>query len=185
MCHFGIRDFRLWTFSWSTETFEMQSMLLTMQSLDQVCFLQEKEKTGKFCDFWSIFNRFNIWWICLLIQQHFLPLWLFEWYQFKKDSGDTEWITKLIINDRPNCHILYITTMTAVRYYSKKCSYGATAAPAQKKWFSVLKFVTMWGLELTAFWLKKQALMCWAKQPKKVSDISQKVCSILVKELWA
>ena len=115
MCHFGIRDFRLWTFSWSTETFEMQSMLLTMQSLDQVCFLQEKEKTGKFCDFWSIFNRFNIWWICLLIQQHFLPLWLFEWYQFKKDSGDTEWITKLIINDRPNCHILYITTMTAVR----------------------------------------------------------------------
>ena len=143
-------------------------------------FLQEIEKTGKFCDFESIFNRFNIWWICLLIQPLF-PLWFFEWYHFKKESGDTEWIAKLIINDRPNCHILYITCITAMRYYSKKCSYGATATPAQKTWFSVLKFVTMWGLELTAFWLKEQELMCWAKQPKKVSDI-QEVCSILVKE---
>ena len=149
-------------------------------------FLQEIEKTVPgFAIFQNIFNRFNIWWICLLIQQHLLPLWLFEWYQFKKDSGDIEWFAKLIINDRSNCQMLYITCITGVSYYSEKCFYGAAAAPVQETWFSVLKFVTMWRLELTTFWLKEQALMCWAKQPQKVSDISQKACSHLVKELWA
>ena len=121
----------------------------------------------------------------LLIQQNLLPLWVFEWFQFKKDFGDIQWFAKLIINDRPSCHMLRITCITGVRYYSKKCSYGAAAAPAQQTWFSVLKFVTMWGLESATFWLKEQALMCWTKQPKKFSDISQKVSSHLVKELWA
>ena len=62
--------------------------------------------------------------------------------------------------------MLYIACITGVRYYSIKCSYGAAATRA---WFSVLKFVTMWGLELKTFWLKEQALMY-----KKVSDISPK-----------
>ena len=106
-------------------------------------FLQEIEKTVPgFAIFQNIFNRFNIWMICLLIQQYLLPLWLFEWYQFKKDSGDIEWIAKLIINDRSNCQMLYITCISGVSYYSEKCFYGAAAAPVQETWFSVLKFVT-------------------------------------------
>ena len=43
-----------------------------------------------------------------------------------------EWIAKLTINDRPNCHMLYITYITGVWYYSKKYSHGAAAALAQQ-----------------------------------------------------
>ena len=36
-------------------------------------------------------------------------------YQFKKEFSDIEWIGKLIINDRPNCHMLYITCISGIR----------------------------------------------------------------------
>ena len=88
-----------------------------------------------------------------------------------------KWITKLIINDKPKRHMLSITYITGARYYSKKCSYGTAVAPAQQTWFSVLKFVTTWGLKLTN-WLKEQALMCWIKQPKRLV-IYPKKCAVI------
>ena len=44
ICHFGIWDVSLWTFSWSIETFEMQSFR-PCDLLTKYIFLQETEKT--------------------------------------------------------------------------------------------------------------------------------------------